>query len=79
MFMPKSFIGGYGPRTLKSQVGFIRGFNSCCETFIANTNTDAHPSSLLDSKRVQVDQTTELFEARGTLLALSTRKGRGAC
>ncbi len=40
---------------------------------------DVLPSSLLDPSWVQVSQTTELFGTRGTLPALSIKKGRGAC
>jgi hypothetical protein len=39
---------------------------------------DAPPSSLLNSRWVYECQTAELFRARGTLLALKIRKGRGA-
>ncbi len=38
MVMPKFFTGGYWPRTLKSQVGFIRGIDLCCKRFATNTN-----------------------------------------
>jgi hypothetical protein len=44
-----------------------------------NTNVDTFPSSLLDPSGVQVSQTAELSGTRGTLLALNTKRGRGAC
>jgi len=40
---------------------------------------DALPSSLLDPSWVQVSQIAELFGTRGTLPALNTKRGRGAC
>jgi hypothetical protein len=40
---------------------------------------DTHPSSLLDSRWVQVGQIAELFEVRGMFLALNTRRGKGVC
>ncbi len=42
-------------------------------------NVDAPPSSLLDSKWVQDVKQRNCLGVRGTLLALSTRRGRGAC
>jgi hypothetical protein len=41
--------------------------------------TDMLPSSLLDPNWVQISQTAELFGTWGTLLAFSTKRGRGAC
>ncbi len=40
---------------------------------------DALPSSLLDLSWVQVSRITKLFGTQGTFVALSIKRGRGAC
>ncbi len=38
MAMPRSFNGGYGPKTFKSHMKFVLGIDSCCVIFVINTH-----------------------------------------
>jgi hypothetical protein len=67
----------YQTSTTKSKKRPFRTPKRCCSSICATC--DVLPNPLLDPSWVQINQTTEMFGTWGTLLALNTKRGRGAC